>query len=367
MLNGVPIDVCHECGGDWLDPGEISAISPLFDTRDLCSPSRTFLRSYAVLACPGCKKGSLIPHYYGKGRERVALDVCSGCGGMWVDARVMRTLGDRREVSRASSDTGVPEREPDRITDGLRTGRIAFPRRPREWFVALTGMPLDVGNPCKIIPFVTLSIIFVNVAVHVFLWHFSGDSETLLQKFAFTPAMVADGKFYPLVTAMFLHANIFHLAGNLFFLYIFGDNLEERYGVTAYLLLYFGCGVAAGALSCLFSTASTPELPHIGASGAISGVLGAYLVSFPRTRILMGIPFIRILPLVVRAPVWIFLGFWVLFNFMGWSEQEALDLHNVDYVAHLAGFVAGLAWGGLLVIMRQARLEAKGSRSRVGH
>jgi len=135
-------------------------------------------------------------------------------------------------------------------------------------------------------------------------------------------------------TSLFLHGSVAHLAFNMLFLWIFGNNLEDRWGRLRYLLFYVGAGIAATLAFVLTSPGGA--IPLIGASGAIAGVMGAYLVLFPRARIL-GLLVIIPLPL----PAWAFLGFWFLSQFVGGSD-------GVAYAAHVGGFLFGMAVGGLV-------------------
>ncbi|MEO5679706.1 MAG: rhomboid family intramembrane serine protease [Acidimicrobiales bacterium] len=136
------------------------------------------------------------------------------------------------------------------------------------------------------------------------------------------------------ITSMFLHGSVTHLAFNMLFLWIFGNNLEDRWGRTRYLLFYVGAGIAATLAFVITSPRSA--VPLIGASGAIAGVMGAYLVLFPRARIL---GLLGIIPLPL--PAWAFLGFWFFSQFLGGSS-------GVAYAAHVGGFLFGMAVGGLV-------------------
>ncbi len=137
-----------------------------------------------------------------------------------------------------------------------------------------------------------------------------------------------------MLTSLFLHGSVAHLAFNMLFLWIFGNNLEDRWGRVRFVLFYLAAGVAATLAFVITSPSSV--VPLIGASGAIAGVMGAYLVLFPRAKIL-GLVFIIPVPL----PAWVFLGFWFLSQFLGGSD-------GVAYAAHVGGFVFGMAVGALV-------------------
>ena len=142
-----------------------------------------------------------------------------------------------------------------------------------------------------------------------------------------------------LLTSMFMHGGIMHLAGNMLYLWIFGDNVEHRFGHVAFLLFYLGSGLAASLAHIALSPDSV--IPTLGASGAISGVLGAYLVLFPRNRV-YAIFFFRIIP----VPASVVLIMWAITQFIGGfgSVTGSSDVGGVAYAAHIGGFVAGVAF-----------------------
>jgi membrane associated rhomboid family serine protease len=151
---------------------------------------------------------------------------------------------------------------------------------------------------------------------------------------------------------MFLHGGLLHLAGNLLYLWIFGDNVEDELGHGRYLVFYLGSGILAALLQGVLSPSST--VPMIGASGAIAGVLGAYFVLHPRARIVTLVPLFLFFPLV-EVPAWLYLLFWFLMQF--WAGTSSLASGSgaeggVAWWAHVGGFVSGLL---LLALLRPAR------------
>ncbi|ARP72929.1 rhomboid family intramembrane serine protease [Streptomyces pluripotens] len=139
-------------------------------------------------------------------------------------------------------------------------------------------------------------------------------------------------------TAMFLHGSWLHLLGNMLFLLIFGNNVEDRMGHIRYVLFYVVCGYAAGYGFALLNDASGD--PLIGASGAIAGVLGAYLVLYPKARVWVLVPFLVFLPL--RLPAWLVLGFWFVLQAVYSSGGVVFGAGTVAYAAHVVGFVTGM-------------------------
>jgi membrane associated rhomboid family serine protease len=161
------------------------------------------------------------------------------------------------------------------------------------------------------------------------------------------PATYDKLPFLSVLSAMFLHGGWLHLLGNMLFLYVFGNNVEDRLGRLRYTLFYLACGYFATYAFAFSDPASTETL--VGASGAIAGVLGAYLLMFPRARITSLVPFLFFLPF--QLPAWIVLGSWFLLQYFYASGGSMAQETSVAYLAHIAGFVAGMilviAFGGL--------------------
>lgn len=157
------------------------------------------------------------------------------------------------------------------------------------------------------------------------------------------PANVLNGnQLYTFLTSMFLHADLIHLGGNMLFLYIFGDNVEDAFGHARYLVFYILAGIVAGIAHILFVLTSSEGLgiPTIGASGAISGVMGAYFVLYPRAKILALVVLFWVT--IVAIPAVVFLGLWFAFQFLYGTLAVG---GGVAYWAHIGGFVAGLLFG----------------------
>lgn len=151
-------------------------------------------------------------------------------------------------------------------------------------------------------------------------------------------------------SSMFLHGGWFHLLSNMWILVIFGDNIEERFGSASYLIFYLLSGVAAALLEVYISPAS--NIPTIGASGAIAGVLGAYLIQYPKARVASLVPILFIFT-IVELPAVVFLGFWfVLQLFSGWLALQGADVSGIAWWAHIGGFVFGMLTSFLFVRRR---------------
>ncbi len=196
-----------------------------------------------------------------------------------------------------------------------------------------------------------INYLLIGVCVLVFLYELSlgGREEAFFGRFAVTPHAVVLGlggqapivpSFLPMVTSMFLHGGWIHLLGNMLYLYIFGDNVEDRLGHGRYLCFYLLCGVGSAAAQVWSNPDS--EVPLIGASGAIAGVLGAYLLLYPRARILTIIPLVILFP-IVEVPAFMFLGFWFVLQFVQAYLTGGLEESGggVAWWAHAGGFVFG--------------------------
>ena len=194
----------------------------------------------------------------------------------------------------------------------------------------------DDNSSRRIVPVVTYMLIVLNV---LFFLVELGGGDNFIMKWAFVPNLFLSnpvGNLPTLFTSMFMHAGWLHLGGNMLYLWIFGDNVEDRFGHIGFLIFYLVCGLAATAAQLAFSL--TSNIPNLGASGAIAGVLGAYLLLFPRARVtvLQGQRTVPVSALIV-------IGFWFilqLFSGVG-SLANATNTGGVAYMAHVGGFVAG--------------------------
>jgi membrane associated rhomboid family serine protease len=195
----------------------------------------------------------------------------------------------------------------------------------------------DDNSSRRTFPLVTYILIALNVLF--FFVELSG-GDAFIEKWAFVPArfLVNPGvDFLTIFTAMFMHAGWLHLGGNMLYLWIFGDNVEDRFGHLKFTIFYLLCGLAATFAQLAFSTGS--NVPNLGASGAIAGVLGAYILLFPQARVnvLMGRGLIP-MPALVVIGLWIILQF---FSGVG-SIANTADTGGVAYMAHIGGFIAGI-------------------------
>ena len=213
-------------------------------------------------------------------------------------------------------------------------------------------IPLRDDQPTFSTPFVNYFLIVLNVMV--FLWELSVSHRALnsfMGEFGVVPyhtiaeltGASADSlatAILPLFTSMFLHASFLHVAGNMLFLWIFGDNIEDYLGHFTYLVFYLVSGLAAGITHILLNQGSA--VPSVGASGAIAGVMGAYFILYPRARVLVWFPPI----FLFHVPAWLMLGYWFVVNFLSGTASSIAETSQtsggIAFWAHVGGFVAGV-------------------------
>jgi hypothetical protein len=212
-------------------------------------------------------------------------------------------------------------------------------------------IPLKDLNPRRTYPVVNTLLILTNVIVFLYqltLTPHQSDAFALANATIPNHIRLALGghgsfeaAFIPIFTSMFLHSGFMHIAGNMLFLWIFGDNVEDYFGHFPYLLFYLACGIGSGLTHILFNFHS--PLPALGASGAISGVMGAYIILYPRARVLT-LVFIFFIPI----PAFIILGYWFFLQFLaGVSSVGAAATGGVAWWAHVGGFLLGMLITGL--------------------
>lgn len=210
-------------------------------------------------------------------------------------------------------------------------------------------IPIRDDNPTRMTPIVTVGLI--GACVLVFLWQVSlgAGFQAVIYSLGFIPALFfTDARLEPdlvlvptwftVITSMFMHGGWMHLLGNMLYLWIFGDNVEDSMGHGRFMVFYGLCGIAAAFGQSIVNPSSA--IPMVGASGAISGVLGAYMLLFPRARVLVLIPFGLLVPLVRLPALWV-LGFWFVIQLVSavlTGEQQG----GVAFFAHASGFIAGM-------------------------
>jgi membrane associated rhomboid family serine protease len=212
-------------------------------------------------------------------------------------------------------------------------------------------IPYKDDNPSGTVPVVTVALIAVNVAVFLFFRVQGGAvfqaavfELCLIPRELWSGSLPGSESHFPwtgFLTSMFMHAGWLHLGGNMLYLWIFGDNVEDRLGHARFLVFYLVCGLIACFFHVLFNLGS--RIPLVGASGAIAGVLGAYLFLFPQARVRVLIFFV-VIATTVRVPAWLMLGLWFVLQVMNALPGRGAVEGGTAFLAHVGGFAAGFAY-----------------------
>lgn len=356
---GVTLDACVECKGLWFDGGEVERVIGVHTA----APFRE------QLAGPGSRvTGASCPRGHGAMREvtleldehKTVVSGCPQCGGVWIDRGDLIRIRPHLPQPAVASDERIEalalqvdeaQREADDRRIAFMEGEMKSGKR--HWiFQFLMGLPMEVYNPVRNKPVATYTLIALTVlAFIVQLLSPNG----LIDRFALVPSAFLHGVTpWTILTSMFMHGGLLHLLGNMYFLGVFGDNVEDRLGVGEYLGLYLLGGVVASLAHIASDPASTT--PLVGASGAISAVMGAYVYLFPQRRIYLMIFF-----MLKRIPAIWYLGIWLALQIY----FASIGGPGVAWWAHIGGFIIGAGMASLhrAVIRRRLatlRIEANG-------
>lgn len=320
--HGQEIDVCHHCGGLWFEKDEmnsvLSAIDNGHDNVDFSGQLGKRL-GLAERQCPDCRKS--LQHYQLLEQYNLEVDVCHGCDGVWID-----------------QDEIAAVQQSPRLRETLE--KLNTQPNWKSWvFQFLSQMPVEYNIRPHRTPWVTWALIVINVLIY---FSYAGSDNSMMAAithFGSTPAELANGeRWWTPLSATFLHGSLLHLAGNMYFLWLTGDNLEDALGHWRFLGLYLLCGLAAALAQTLIDPASV--IPTIGASGAIAGLFGMYLLWFRKASITF-----MFFVYQKKLPPWVFFLIWVGINIFGMLTGG----QGVAYMAHLGGFAAGLLLGWALL------------------
>jgi len=323
------VDFCPRCSGVFFDGGELERIEGK-------SPILMMTRRKPTAATPDCVRcGTKMDPYTWAGRSSgawpvrlgVEIDHCPSCRAYWVDG------GELPRVREVISASGRGQIKIDDVTFG------------QYMVMLLTSLPIEYNVAPTRRPWATLSLVALNVLVFVLslaACALDSSPERVSSALGLVPDELGLSTLWMLFSYQFAHGGIIHLVGNVYFLYVFGDNLEDRWGPLVYIPLYLFIGAVAGLAHALLT--STPMIPLVGASGAVSGLLGAYLVTFPRAR--MGCLFLFI-PL--RVTVLVYMLVWFGSQALGLLLEQAFALSfPVSVSCHVAGFMLGVGVGLVL-------------------
>jgi membrane associated rhomboid family serine protease len=358
----VEVDRCRTCGAAWFDPGEIRELTqgrlPGADDPappdDSAPPPRegkgVSLRlawgEAAGLSCPRCGEPLRPVDFQLTG---IPVFRCGGCGGMLVSRRGVKALAERfrfqRDHAQLYESLGASMAEEIRGRMNRRLGPDVGEVRAGQIPLPVLVPLADGVSPGSRPPLVVYGILFLTVALHLLSWIGAGDGTGLQGRLALPSGTGFSGvPKVALLLTPFLHGGIVPLGVGCLFLFVLGDNVEDRLGPVPFLLFYLFCGAVAGAAHVLFGKAGMPAA--LGSAGAVAGVLGAYLVFFPDVPIEM-----YGMGRVVTVPAYLFACAWAVAVFLwGWGPGPLSNLLNpapYSLAGHLAGFAAG-ALGAVL-------------------
>lgn len=225
-------------------------------------------------------------------------------------------------------------------------------------------VPIRDDNPTTLRPYVNNALIIANILIFIYELTLSGPQlERFFETWAVVPreltssfeGTISSPEWITLFSSQFLHGGFLHLAGNMLFLWIFGNNVEDRLGHVRYLIFYLACGALAALTQWFFSSGSS--IPSLGASGAIAGVMGAYILKFPQARVLTLVP-LGIILVPFRIPAVFFLGFWFVQQALygvaslGAPTNIGMESGGIAYWAHAGGFIFGAILGPLFGLLK---------------
>lgn len=380
-LAGQDVDICPSCGGMWcptnnigwyirlhlqskrpIKPERIANSAESRSAQDHQStPDRSIqseahedtLRATGTTrnnsrTCPSC--GTSMDKFSYDPDSKIFLERCVACGGIWIDADKLGSIIDYLKPpilrpakhahqsllmgnthSQESNDEDKQEFETSEETKYFDEMKVPLIRR-------ILGIPCVERN-LSITPWVTAVIIAINVILYFFLIDSAPDGRAVFSRLGFVPARIFNdpqGALFTFFSSMFMHGSIGHLVGNMVFFWLFGSRIEEDYGHKVFILFYLISGVVAGLMHTVFNFGSV--IPVVGASGAISGILGAFFVLHPKNRVIFYI--FVLVPISVPAAV--YLGFWFGVQILNSIVAANVGGTGIAWFAHIGGFVAGV-------------------------
>lgn len=317
----VQIDACPMCFGAWFDAGELNTLAgDLEGVEDILDPEA----EPTTRPCPH-GHGPMEEHDL-PGVIRTPVDRCTTCGGVWLDGH------ERRKLAAATTSEG----------QGTRTER--WLKRGAIWAAqVLTHLPVEVENPGRGTPW----IVYTLLVVFAVLFGMQEFEQLDTYYYGIVPGRLKQNfDWYTLGAYMFLHGSVPHILGNAYFLYTFGDNIEHLFGRVRFALFFVGTGLLAGIMHTWLTRETATVV--VGASGAIAGVLAAYLWAFPRQRLFQVVLWIQL-----KIPVWVYLLVWVGFHIVMGFFGTGGGAKQVAWFAHLGGFLVGLAVTPLMLRLRR--------------
>lgn len=351
---GLLIDVCRQCGGIWFDPGEMKEyIEFMIEDHDDIPNAKIEIgkeieatgdETGLAKGCPRCDVAMTEFNYAYD--SNIMLDRCPSCGGVWTDGEEAHKLAIHRKGNPRLDKLGASVMDHYQKGDVLhemgKLGKDLSDDVTRSWyFFPRIILPLGDDVYRSTFPFFVICIILINTAIHFYQVFGVEDIEAFIMQYARIPSRILEGEgYFTFISAMFIHGDWLHLIGNMYFFWIFADNMEDALGHFRFVIFYFLCGFCGGLLHIAFYSSS--GIPSIGASGAISGIMGGYFVLYPHAKIGT-----LLISTVIGIPAYIYLGVWIAFQILYGSIYLSMGVTGgVGWLAHIGGFVSGalMAW-----------------------
>lgn len=348
------LDFCAVCGGIWFDKGELKdTVNSLISDNEVDyqtvkealnkKPIDLKSEQHLIRQCPKCNGGMKIFNY--SYDSNIFIDKCPSCEGVWTDMDEIKQIAKYNKGNPKVDAMGksVAEAYKRYLENKLKTeefmdlgGKFSIGKFLL-WRVSLFPIPLKDENPIKKIPVVTLSLILFNVIIFLYQLFFVHEPETYVRLVGLTPSgAFQSNRLFTFISSMFVHGGFWHILGNMYFLWLFGDNIEDEWGSIKFLLFYLLCGII-GSLTFIGVHPNLNE-PAVGASGAISGILGAYIILYPDVEVSA-----FWLGRIRGISAFGYLLYWVLFQALfGVIEICSKTPSYIAYWDHLGGFFCGV-------------------------
>ena len=349
------VDICPNCRGIWFDSGEfIDFVRTLTESEKISPKTPQLFKEHAAQTlntikekdkiCPRCNQG--LKRFNYAYDSNIFLDKCPHCQGIWADG------GEVKEVARYLKEdpriTAIAEgliQRDQTLEDSTELSEALMGRvNPLILFMPKIVIPLSDDTPRQRVPVITISIIILSTLIFISQL-FIADPSSFFQRFGLIPAHFLS---IGLISSMFLHGGLLHLIGNMFFLWLFGDNVEDRFSRLGFFIFYLCCGLAGSALHSILNWGHV--VPVIGASGAISGIMGAYFVFYPTARVKLFFIY-----KILHIPAFLYLGIWFLFQLMFGFTFKITGISNIAWFAHIGGFI----FGGLAAYFKKKTVFVK--------
>ncbi len=359
--HGVSIQECPQCAGIWFEKNQLrDYISQYFiDHPDLPAAKLEYHKliigeenlPHGTKTCPRCHcLMTLINYGYD---SNILVNKCPKCHGLWTPKSLLSQFAvyfkGNPTMNALGNDLVREEKTKETIKDLVELGdtlshsAAASPSGPI--------LPLGLDFRSKTFPYVTIGIILLNVGAFIYEIINWDTLDTLIHQYGFLPsAVLQNGEYYRFITSLFLHVSILHLSGNMLFFWIFSDNVEDAMGHLKYLFLYLLFGIAGSGFHILLT--GDMQTVSIGASGAISGVMGAFLVLYPTAKIKT-----LIVINTVDIPAFIYIFAWFFFQMVyGLLLASGNLIAQIGYGAHIGGFLCGVIIAIPFRIMKRKRV-----------